>query len=89
MDGNVDLLKGRKTLGRDMNRVDQWADTNGMRFNKSKSYKSKCRTQVGPTLESQHPYVMLQNGAESLRTAQQKRVWGCWLTATEHKPAQA
>lgn len=35
LDGNVDLLKARKVLGRDLDRLD-WADTNGMRFNKSK-----------------------------------------------------
>ena len=33
---NVDLLKGRKVLQRDLERLDQWAKVNSVRFSKAK-----------------------------------------------------
>lgn len=78
LDGSVDLLKGRKALLRDVDRLDQRADTNGMVFNNTKCWVLYLH---------QQPHAVLQDGAESLENCPVKEDQDCWFTVAEHKPA--
>lgn len=54
---SADLLEGRETLQRDQDRLDQWAKTSAVRFNKSR---------LGPALRSQQPQAVPQAETEGL-----------------------
>lgn len=53
--GSGDMLEGRKGLKRDLDRLDQWAKENFMKFNKGQV--------LGPALGSQQPHAVIQAGA--------------------------
>ena len=69
--GSVDLPEGREVLQRDLDRLNRWAEMNGMRFNKAKS--RSC------TLTTITPCSAIGLGQSGWMTVKRKGTWGCCL----------
>ncbi|TRZ24885.1 hypothetical protein HGM15179_002234 [Zosterops borbonicus] len=76
----VDLLEDGRALQRHLERLDQWAESNKMKFS-----KSKCRV-----LHFGHnnPLQCYRLGMVWLDSAQAERDLGVLVTAAEHEPAE-
>ncbi|KAJ7427172.1 hypothetical protein WISP_09267 [Willisornis vidua] len=75
---SVDLLEGRKSLQRDLDRLTQWAKVNGMRFHKAKCW-------ILP-LNHSNPRQCCSLGEKWLESCLAERTWDCWSTEAEHDP---
>ncbi|KAF4794157.1 hypothetical protein TURU_104938 [Turdus rufiventris] len=75
----VDLLEGRRALQRDLDQLDGWAESNRMKFN-----KSKCRVLH---LGHNSPPQCYRLGTVWSDSAQAERDLGVLVQLTQHEPA--
>ncbi|PKU35720.1 rna-directed dna polymerase from mobile element jockey- hypothetical protein [Limosa lapponica baueri] len=78
--GSVDLLEGRNVLQRDLDRLDRWAEANGMRF------KKDCQVLC---LGHNNPMQHYKPGEEWMESCPAEKELGvlvnCWLNMSQQR----
>ncbi|GAB0178766.1 mitochondrial enolase superfamily member 1 [Grus japonensis] len=70
LSGAIDMLEGRDAIQSDLDRLEEWACVNLMKFD-----KAKCKVlHVGRG----NPQYRYRLGGKWMRAALRRRTWGCW-----------
>ena len=83
MAGSADLLEVRKAMLSDLDRLDHWAEVNGMKFNVNHRQKTKCQVLNNPRQRYRLGAEQLQDCVEE---ADLRMLVNTWLNVSQSVP---